>query len=220
MFNVFFSFVGKLCLVEIITILANMATTVIAYYALQTWKNQDRAKIKYDFLDNLVETTHTFIQRMSDPIERFKFIKLAVLCHKPLRANDEKNNNNMDAPCIIAYMKKSGESDGKHLSLLLASIQPESARLHALVTKGQVFNFDEYIQCQDAVNVCSRSFDRLAHIASFLSLSSSWNYESPDILQKATDIMNIEVEDVKKSIDDANVILIEFATKAYEKLYR
>src|SRR5258706_13995243 len=49
---------------EIIKTLAPVTTTVIALIALKNWQHQDKAKREAEFIDVLIEATHTYIAEM------------------------------------------------------------------------------------------------------------------------------------------------------------
>lgn len=53
----------------------------------------------------------------------------------------------------IAYIQKNGEHDGKRLIALLEAVRPSVITLRSLAAKGQVFKFDSYAKCQNAVAV-------------------------------------------------------------------
>ncbi|MFZ2872524.1 hypothetical protein [Zavarzinia sp.] len=44
---------------EVIKALAPVATAIIAFIALKNWQRQDKAKREAEFLDALIEATHT-----------------------------------------------------------------------------------------------------------------------------------------------------------------
>ena len=45
-----------------------MATAVIALWALKNWQRQDKGKREAEFLDALIEATHTYIAEVSKPV--------------------------------------------------------------------------------------------------------------------------------------------------------
>lgn len=56
---------------ETISAFAAAVTAMIAFCALQTWKHQDKAKGKAQFLDALIEAVHTYIAEIPKPITLF-----------------------------------------------------------------------------------------------------------------------------------------------------
>jgi hypothetical protein len=63
---------------EITKAIAPVATTVIAFLALKNWKRQDRAKRQAEFLDELIEATHSYIAEMSKPVTLARFVNIGI----------------------------------------------------------------------------------------------------------------------------------------------
>jgi hypothetical protein len=201
---------------ETISALAAVATAVIALCALQTWRQQDKAKGKAEFLDALIEAAHTYIAEMPRPITLLEMAKIGMQAHAPTWENGEPED--IAVKGAIAYIQKNGEHDGKRLLEVLETVQPSVVKLRSLAAKGQVFKFDDYAKCQKAVAVLTWHFDRIEALMAVIG-SPTWNWEHPDVLRHLKDIMAIDPDEIRKSIQENNVALLEFTSEAYKQIY-
>lgn len=201
---------------ETISALAAVATAIIAFYALQTWRHQDKAKRKAEFLDALIEAAHTYIAEMPRPITLFEMAKIGMQAHAPTWENGEPED--IAVKGAIAYIQKNGEHDGKRLLEVLETVQPSVVKLRSLAAKGQVFKFDDYAKCQKAVVVLTWHFDRIEAFMAVIG-SPTWNWEHPDVLRHLKDVMAIDQDEIRNSIQESNVTLLEFASEAYKQIY-
>lgn len=201
---------------ETISALAAVATAIIALCALQTWRHQDKAKGKAEFLDELIEAAHTYIAEMPGPITLLEIAKIGMQAHAPTWGNGEPED--IAVKGAIAYIQKNGEHDGKRLLEVLETVQPSVVKLRSLAAKGQVFKFEDYAKCQKAVAVLTWHFDRIAALIAVIG-SPTWNWEHPDVLRHLKDIMAIDPDEIRKSIQENNVALLEFTSEAYKQIY-
>jgi hypothetical protein len=201
---------------ETISALAAVATAIIALCALQAWRHQDKAKGKAEFLDALIEAAHTYIAEMPKPITLLEMAKIGMQGHAPTWENGEPED--IAVKGAIAYIQKNGEHDGKRLLEVLEAVQPSVVKLRSLAAKGQVFKFDDYAKCQKAVAVLTWHFDRIEAFMAVIG-SPTWNWEHPEVLRHLKDVMAIDPDEIRKSIQENNVALLEFASQAYKKIY-
>jgi hypothetical protein len=191
---------------------ALVATAVIAFLALKTWKRQDKAKRQAEFLDQLTDAAHTYIAEMSKPVTLVQFVAIAMKAHAPTWEGGDQSVKG-----AIAYIEKRGVDDSKRLLEALAVVQPTTIRLRSLVAKGQVFKFQDYAKCQNAIKGLTWHFDRLETLTAFIS--PSWNWENPEVLSLLERIVAINADDIRKSFADDNVRLIEFVAETYGRIY-
>lgn len=201
---------------ETISALAAVATAVIALCALQTWRHQDKAKDKAEFLDALIEAAHTYIAEIPKPITLLEMAKIGMQAHAPTWENGEQAAIALKG--AIAYIQKNGEHDGKRLLEVLAAIQPSVVKLRSLAANGQVFNFYDYAKCHKAVALVTWHFDRIEAFMAVIG-SPTWNWEHPDVLKHLNDVMAIDEDEIRNSIQENNVTLLEFASEAYKQIY-
>lgn len=201
---------------ETISALAAVITAAIAIIALQTWKRQDKAKGKAEFLDALVEAAHTYIAEMRKPITLFEMAQIGMTSHVPNWESGDKEAVALKG--AIAYIEKNGEHDGKRLLEVLEGVQPSVIELRSLAAKGQVFQFDGYAKCQKTVEVLTWHFDRIEAFMAVIG-SPTWNWEHPEVLKHLKDVMAIRPDQIRKSIQENNVALLTFTSETYQRIY-
>ncbi|MBS0377139.1 MAG: hypothetical protein JSS29_01525 [Proteobacteria bacterium] len=197
---------------EIIKAAAPVATAFIALLALRNWKRQDKADRQAQFLDDVMEAAHTYIAEIAKPVTRVEFIKIAMESHVPPKAGAQLIDG------AIAYIGLRGEEESKRLLADLEVIQPAVIRLRSLSAKGQVFKFEGYTKCQNAVLMLTWHFDRMEGFTALIG-SSSVNWGNPEILTLLRDVVTIDAGEIRKSLQENNVALVEFATEAYRRMY-
>ena len=101
---------------------------------------------------------------------------------------------------------------------VLEVVQNSTTKLRSLIAKGQVFNFNDYVKCHEAVMKLTWHFDRIEALMAIIS-SSTWNWKNPEVLLQLKNVMAIDPEDMRKSVQENNVTLLEFAQKTYKQIY-
>lgn len=211
-----FDAITSISWLEVIKALAPVATAVIAFFALKNWQRQDKAKREAEFLDALIEATHTYIAETPKPITLLEMAKIGMKSHAPTRESGDEANKAVKG--AIAYIQSNGEQDAKRLLGVLETVQPATIKLRSLTAKGQVFNFDGYAKCQNAVAALTWHFDRIEAFMAMIG-SPTLNWENPEVLQNLKDVMAIDPDEMRKSVQDNNVVIIEFASGAYKRIY-
>ena len=201
---------------EVIKALAPVATAIIALIALKNWQRQDKAKREAEFLDALVEAAHTYIAEMSKPITLLEISKIGMKSHMPTWKNGSEADSTVKG--AIAYIQKQGVQDAKRLMGELEAMQPSTIKLRSLTAKGQVFNFDGYLKCQNAAAVFMWHFDRIEAFATVIG-SPTWNWENQEVLEHLKNVMTIDQEEIRNSIKEKNIALLEFAKETYSRIY-
>ncbi|MGO4302846.1 hypothetical protein [Cupriavidus sp. RAF12] len=201
---------------EVIKAFAPVATAFIAFLALKNWQRQDKAKREAEFLDALIEAAHTYIAEVPKPITLLEMAKIGMASHAPTWESGEQTDKAVKG--AIAYIQKNGERDAKRLLEVLEAVQPSAIELRSLATKGQVFKFDGYAKCQNAVAILTWHFDRIEAFMTVIG-SPTWNWEHPEVLTLLKDMMAIDPDDIRKNIKENNVAMLEFARETYERIY-
>jgi len=201
---------------EIIKTLAPVATAVIALIALKNWQHQDKAKREAEFLDALIDATHTYIAEMPKPITILEMAKIGMESHRPTWESGEPAD--IAVKGAIAYIQKNGEREAKRLLEALEAVQPSVIKLRSLVAKGQIFKFDGYAKCRNAVVMLTWHFDRIEAFAAVIA-SPTWNWEHPEVLKRLKNMMAIEADEIRQSIQENNIALLEFASETYGWIY-
>lgn len=193
---------------EVIKALAPVATAVIAFLALKNWRRQDKAKREAEFLDALIEATHTYIAEIPRPTMILEMAKIGMASHAPTWEGG--NEADIAVKGAIAYIHKDGEVQAKRLLEALKAIQPSVIKLRSLAAKGQMFKFNGYAKCQNAIAMLTWHFDRIEAFVAVVG-SPTWNWEHPEVLKHLKDMMAIEPDEIRKSVQENNVALLEFS---------
>jgi hypothetical protein len=201
---------------ETISALAAVVTAAIAFYALRTWKHQDKAKREAEFLDSVIEASHTYIAEIHKPITLLEMVKIGMTCHAPTCEKGERAD--IAVKGAIAYIQKNGEHDSKRLLEVLEAVQPSVIKLRSLAAKGQVFKFDGYAKCHNAVALLTWHFDRIEALMAFIH-SPSWNWENHEVQRLLKDLMAIDPVDIRGNIKENNITLLEFVSETYQRIY-
>jgi hypothetical protein len=201
---------------ELIKALAPVATAFIAFFALRNWQHQDKAKREADFLDALIEAAHAYIVEMPKPVTILEMAKIGMESHAPTWETGKEAD--IAVKGAIAYIQKYGERDAKRLLGVLEAVQPSVIKLRSLAAKGQVFKFDGYAKCWNAVAMLTWHFDRIEAFAAFIG-SSTWNWQHPKVLKHLKDMMAIGPDEIRKSLQENNAALLDFASETYTRVY-
>ena len=201
---------------EVIKAFAPVVTALIAFVALKNWQRQDKAKREADFLDALIEAAHTYIVEMPKPITILEMAKIGMVSHAPTWENGEQAD--IAVKGAIAYIQKYGEREAERSPEVLKTVQPSVIKLRSLAAKGQVFKFDGYAKCWNAVARLTWHFDRIEAFAAFIG-SPTWNWEHPKVLKHLKDMMAINPDEIRESVQKHNAVLLEFASETYGRVY-
>ncbi|MFZ2868951.1 hypothetical protein [Zavarzinia sp.] len=118
----------------------------------------------------------------------------------------------------IAYIQKNGKNDAKHLLDVLEALLPLTIKLRSLAAKGQVFNFDGYEKCRKTVETLTWHFDSIEAFTAVIG-STSWNWENPELLSLLKDVMAIDPNEIRRSVKESNIAIIEFSSDTYKRIY-
>lgn len=211
-----FDAITSISWLEVIKALAPVATAVIAFVALRNWQRQDKAKREAEFLDALIEATHTYLAEMPKPITLLEMAKIGMASHAPTWESGDDAEKAVKG--AIAYIHKNGEQDAKRMLGVLQAVQPSTIKLRSLAAKGQIFKFNGYAKCQNAVAMLTWHFDRIEAFTAVIG-SPSWNWENPQVVKHLKDVMAIDADEIRKSVQENNVAIIEFASDTYKRIY-
>ena len=198
---------------EIIKVFGPVATAVIAFLALENWQRQDKAKREAEFLNALIEATHTYISEMDKPVTIVEYTKIGIVSYAPPGEQLDK-----EIKGAIAYIEKNGERATTRLSDALEISAPSMIKLRSLAAKGQVFGFKDYIKCQNAVIRLTWQFDRISAFGSLVG-SPTWNWKNPEVLSLLEKIIAIDADDIRNNLKEDNVAVLEFARTTYKRIY-
>jgi hypothetical protein len=212
----FFHAITSIDWLEVVKALAPVATAVIALTALKNWQRQDKAKREAEFLDALIEAAHAYIVEMPKPIAFLKMAKIGMDSHAPTQEPGDEAD--IAVKGAIAYIQKYGEEYAKRSREVLETVRPSVIKLRSLTAKGQVFRFDGYAKCRNAVAMLTWHFDRIEAFMTFIG-SATWYWENPKVLNHLKDIMAIDPDEIRKNTQETNIVILEFCSETYRRIY-
>lgn len=174
--------------------IASVATAIIAYIALNTWKKQSRANNITNFLDALTEAVHEYLQTISQSVEILKKVQIGLKSYIPLPQDEYKNNSYAK---IISYIEKAGVSDSVLLFKALERCCPSVNKIQSLLAKGQIYNFEHYNNCQNSCSMLVWQFQRLQSVAAVIG-HNSMNWDNQEVQKSMDDMLTVSSGDVQK----------------------
>jgi len=207
-------FLDKIEWLELMQTISVIYAAYIASVALHTWKHQAKAKKQTDFLDQLTDTVHEYIQSLLQPTELVKFIHIGFESHKNLPANSDQEYSH-----IIAYITARGSEDAKNLWGYLNKNTPLVAKIQALVAKGQVYGFINFNKCQDSIKMLLWQHQRLQVVASIIG-SASRNWEHPEVIKGLEDMLTVQPDNIENLIQKHNMDFLEFVQENYQSIFK
>ncbi len=149
--NIIYQVIESIDWLKLLQTVAVIFTAFVAYTALNTWKHQAKAKKQTDFLDELTDIVHEYIQSLSGPLTSLKIIYIGFKSYKFNYPHQSEQNK---YSYIIAYIKKEGADDAKVMWEHLNSCDAKVAKIKSIVARGQVYSFNNY-------GICLRSVEML-----------------------------------------------------------
>lgn len=201
---------------RIVSSAATVSMAILAFMALRNWKQQDVAKRKAELLDQLIESVHAYIAETPAPIAMIEMSKIGMESHIPTWKNADPEAKELEG--AITYIAKYGKDDGQRINAALEVLRPPAARIMSLGAKAQVFKFDDYSMCFEAIRILVGQRDLMDAFAVIIS-SPSLNWEHPDVAQRLRRTMAISPTKIRERINDSNVAILGFVRKNYEQIY-
>lgn len=201
---------------EVVKSFASLAVAATAFFALRNWQRQDKAKREAEFLDALIEGVHAYIVELPLPVTLVDMAKIGMASHVATWEQGEEADKVLRG--AIAYIQANGKQDAKRLLESLEALRPSLIKLRSLAAKGQVFKFNGYAKCHDAVSTLAQQFDRMQAFASIVG-SPTLNWDNPEVERRLKNIMDIEPDDIRRHIQESNVAALEFASETYARIY-
>lgn len=202
-------------LVGLIQGIVGIWLATVATIALNTWKHQLKANKQADFLDELTEEIHQFIESLVPSISIIKFTQIGIESHKDMPDLD----NSLKHPEAVRYIEKHGEKDSKQLYEKLEVSSKFVSRIRALSVKGQVLGFKDYSKCMHSCHMLITQYNRIQAFADIIG-RTSLNWSHPEVESTLNKILSVTEEDLKLQTEGHHVGFLEFAKSSYEKLYR
>lgn len=192
---------------------------LIARKALTTWKSQLKAEKQIEFLDDLVNTTHEFVQYLSPAIQMLEIIKRSISCHKGLDYQFEKDVEDKDIAQVISYIKKSGKKDFKTINEYLNKCIISMNKIRSLAVKGQVLGFANYNKCQVSCESIIWQHGRLEAFSYMIQNDSAY-WPNKEIQDYIALISQLTSKEIKEDLSKHQIIFLEFVTDTYKSIYK
>lgn len=200
---------------EIVTGVVSIWVATVATLALKTWKRQSKAQKQIDFIDEITDSVHEFINSMAAPREMVRYIKIGIESYAGAPNLDPEIEN----PEAIAYIQKQGKEDSKSLLEYLKFCGPSLTKIQSLSAKGQVLGLKNYKACQNACNMLKWQHDRIQALCYMIG-SPSLYWRNPEVQKSLSKVIQLDTEEIKKEIEAYNVIFLTFVKENYEKIYK
>lgn len=194
--------------------IAAVLAVYVAFAALHTWKHQSKAQKQTDYLDELTDTVHEYIQTLASPIEILKIIYLGIESHRgmPTSKDYEKNSH------VIAYIERRGKEDSEKLWAHLKTVEPLAARVKSLVARGQVYGFKNFPTCVNSIRMLLWQVNRLHGFAAIVG-NSSWNWDNAEVIKTLEQILTVEPGDIETHLQKYNAEFLGFVGENYRQIY-
>jgi hypothetical protein len=189
---------------------------IVATMALNTWKRQSKAKKQTDFLDELTDAVHKYINDLSGPTEIVKFIRFGIESHLISPLLQEKDVEN---PEIVAYIKQSGERDAKFLNEQLEKCSQSVFKIHTLMAKGQVFGLKNYDDCHESCRMLTWQYERIQAL-SFMIGNVNLNWKNEEVQNSLKATTSLEHDDIQQHVTKYNKKFLVFVKENYEEIFK
>lgn len=200
---------------SIIQSVAALATVCIAYAALNSWKKQNKSQKITGLLDELTDAIHELVLSIGPAIQRLKFIRIAI----ESQTFNRNLNPEYEHPETICFIEGEGRESATELMAALAPCEDSVHKIRSLVVKGQIYDIDNYVTCQNTCAAITHQFDRLQ--AAYIVLSSTnMNWEHPMVAESIRNFQEITPESIETSLSDNQVEFIRFVKSSYKKEYK
>lgn len=200
---------------KIIQAVTSIWVAIVATWALTTWKLQSKAQKKSDFMDELTDTVHEFINLLGAPTQMVKYIKIAIECYESL-PHPDRNTENQGA---IEYIMTDGKRESERLHELLEPCAHPLSKINSLVAKGQVFGFSDYGVCQVSCKMITAQYDRIQALCYMIGNETA-NWENPKIQETLSKVVALDENDIRDAINEFNSKFLTFVKKNYEMIYK
>ncbi|MCP4985133.1 MAG: hypothetical protein GY928_03395 [Colwellia sp.] len=207
-------FLATIDWLKLLQTLAALFTAYIAYRAVNTWKYQSKTKKQTDFLDELTDAVHEYIQALSRPISLLKSIYIGFESHRnlaPLPEHDKYSH-------IIAYIKSRGAEDSKAMWEFLNSCSSLVAKIESLVTRGQVYDYKNYSTCQHSIDMLLWQHKRIQVVALMIR-SPTLNWKNPKVIKSIENMLTVQPTDIEEHLSKYSLNFIQFVNENYKDIY-
>lgn len=199
---------------EVVQTLAALLAVYVAFAALSTWKHQSKAQKQSDYLDNLTDAVHEYIQALAAPIEVLKIIHIAIESHKGIPFSTDYGPNTH----VIQFIESRGSEYSKKLWEHLNNSDSSVAQINSLVSRGQVYDLRNFAECINAVKMLLWQNQRLQVVASIIG-STTLYWKNPEVMKGIDNMLTVDPVDIEAQLQQHNVEYINFVNENYRNIY-
>ena len=200
---------------EIVKGIVSIWVAIVATLALKTWKRQSKAQKEIDFMDEIANAVHEFIDSMAAPTEMAKYIKIGIESYAGSPHLDPEIEN---AEAVV-YIQRQGKEDSKRLYEYLKPCSPSLTKIRSLSVKGQVLGLKNYKDCHNACSMLTWQHDRIQALCYIIG-SDSLNWRNPEVQESLSKVIQLDPEEIKKEIEEQNLRFLTFVKENYERIYK
>lgn len=191
---------------------AQIGMMLVAVTALTAWKHQAKAKKQTDFLDGLTDAVHEYIQALAAPLQTFKFVHIAIESHS---GNSTAHGANAPA---IEYIQRRGKEDSVELWEKLNKANEAIARINSLVTRGQVYDFQDFSSGTDSIRMLLWQHERIQAVAAMIG-NPNLNWENPRVIETLEKALTVDPADIDTHLQKYDIQFIQFVVTNYRRIY-
>ena len=192
--------------------LSQIGTLLIAAIALNTWKDQAKAKKQTDHLDELTDAVHEYIQTLAAPIQVLKFVRIGIESHL---GDTSKYGSNASA---IQYIERRGKEDSAELWRKLNEATASIARVKSLMARGQVYDLQEFSNGADSIRMLLWQHDRIQVVAAMIG-NPNLNWEHPLVIGALKNALAVDPADIDAHLQKYDIEFIQFVQANYRRIY-
>ena len=194
---------------NILTCIAALWTAYVATRALNTWRSQTKYNTRIQFLSDLLDATHSYIEAIEYPLGMAKVIKIKV----------ESQLDEDEYEKLKDYIKSDGAVDGQTMYTYLKEILPHTTRLKAMSAKGQIYGFVDYHMIQSACHNLVSVTDKLSGVCSIIGMTNL-PWDNQEIEQTVRMVLSTVSEDFESITQEANVKIIKYIEAEFKDTYK
>lgn len=212
-FNLWLDSLKLIPLSQIISTAATVAIAFFAWIGLQTWEKQTHTQKKLQFVDDLNDAVNEYILAMNIPIEFVSNFEIGIKYYTEAEVSRGDTNENAG---FIKYIEKNGKEQGKWLFETLEKARPLSSRIHSLIIKGQILNFNDYNKTFQHCKMLMWSHDLISGFAMLLS-STSLNWENDLVQANLNSYREIRSSEISENLATHQIKVLKFCQRIYKE---
>jgi hypothetical protein len=197
----------------IIKIIIGVWAVGVATHALNTWKRQAKAERKANILDEITETTYTYINQMYEPTERVRYINIVI------NSFEEAVVPNQEHSGKVKYVLEHGKEDAKGLSDSLQHCTASYAKLGALINRAKALGFIDFPVFHQACMNMFLVHRKSASITTIIG-NTNLNWENPKVKESLDNLLLLDADGMGQALQTSQKKILEFSRVNYESIYK